>query len=125
MNKLINFTDKQEEKIQAYANKNTNGNFNEAVRRLVNKALDREKNIETYKVGDLVKIIFRSVSSEKASAERMWVEITGVYPDYYEGKLDNDPAVSDCMKLGQIVTFKSCQVIDIYEEKDNYELVEE
>lgn len=74
---------------------------------------------ESLKVGDLVKLIFsmeENIGSDEVSVERMWVEITDVYPNYYKGKLDNDPAGSDCVQCGQLVTFQACHVIDIYEE---------
>lgn len=79
-----------------------------------------EKHIrESLKVGDFVKLIFsmeETIGSEEVSVERMWVEITSVYPDYYVGKLDNDPSGSDCVMCGQHVTFQPCHVIDIYED---------
>ena len=74
---------------------------------------------ESLKVGDLVKLIFsmeETKGSNDISVERMWVEITAEYPNYYVGKLDNDPSGSDCVICGQLVTFQSSHVIDIYEE---------
>ena len=74
---------------------------------------------ESLKVGDLVKLIFsmeENIGSDEVSVERMWVKITDVYPNYYKGKLDNDPAGSDCVQCGQLDTFQACHVIDIYEE---------
>ncbi|MEZ9412553.1 DUF2314 domain-containing protein [Vibrio lentus] len=74
---------------------------------------------ESLKVGDSVKLIFRmeeTKGSEDVSVERMWVEITAKYPNYYEGKLDNDPDGSDCVLCGQLVIFQSSHVIEVYEE---------
>lgn len=74
---------------------------------------------ESLSVGDIVKLIFRmeeTKGSDDVSVERMWVEVTSVNPPFYLGKLDNDPAGSDCVTSGQVVTFKSCHVIDIYKE---------
>jgi uncharacterized protein YegJ (DUF2314 family) len=74
---------------------------------------------ESLKVDELVKLIFsmeETKGSEETAVERMWVEITAKYPNYFQGKLDNDPSGSDCVFYGQLVTFQPCHVIDIYEE---------
>ena len=76
---------------------------------------------ESIETGDLVKLIFRmeeTKGSDDVSVERMWVRVTEVSKQYYIGKLDNDPAGSDCVFAGHTFSFNACHIIDIYESDD-------
>jgi uncharacterized protein YegJ (DUF2314 family) len=69
------------------------------------------------KTGDGVKLIFRmeeTAGSDEVSSERMWVGVTHVHEGYYQGVLHSDPMGSECVKVGQLVYFQSCHVIDIF-----------
>ncbi|MGG2399609.1 DUF2314 domain-containing protein [Pseudomonas sp. SH1-B] len=74
---------------------------------------------ESLQAGDLVKLVFsmeETPGSEATSVERMWVEVTRVFEDYYAGRLDNEPYSSECVKCGQTVLFQPRHVIDIYQD---------
>ncbi|WP_373033752.1 DUF2314 domain-containing protein [Sulfurovum sp.] len=73
------------------------------------------------KPGNIVKLIFRmeeTPGSDEVSVERMWVQVTKTHKFYYEGVLDNVPTGSECVNYGQTVNFKSCHVIDVYEDEN-------
>ncbi|HRH76631.1 MAG TPA: DUF2314 domain-containing protein [Cellvibrionaceae bacterium] len=79
---------------------------------------------ESLLVGDLVKLIFRmkeTFGSEEISVERMWVEVTHVHKNCYEGKLNNEPYGSNCVNCGQIVFFQPCHIINIFEEDNTWQ----
>jgi|ERR1043166_1077438 hypothetical protein len=45
---------------------------------------------ESLRVGDLVKLIFRIEFADEAHVERMWVLVSEVRPESYVGVLDNE-----------------------------------
>lgn len=70
------------------------------------------------KKGDMVKLIFeiRTVNQkgeEDINPERMWVIIKTRDGDWFTGKLDNQPAATDKIKLGRLITFKAEHIVDI------------
>jgi uncharacterized protein YegJ (DUF2314 family) len=65
-----------------------------------------EKDLRAIKKGDHVKVIFDP-------GERMWVKITKVNQDDFEGVLDNVPAVVQSVKLGHPITLKSHHICDL------------
>ena len=66
-------------------------------------------------VGDAVKIVFScDVENDKGwSAERMWVQITEISNNQYEGYLDNDPYYIPDIEAGDLVKFESKHIIQI------------
>lgn len=70
----------------------------------------------------LVKLIFRIVTTdergaEEVSIERMWVIVKDRVGDLYIGQLDNDPYCTDEIQAGMEVCFLPNHVIDVYEER--------
>lgn len=64
--------------------------------------------------GDQVKLPFRSIPpGPKFEAERMWVTITAVDGDRISGELDNRPFDMPQIRLGDPVSFRRSNVIDI------------
>ena len=64
--------------------------------------------------GDIVKIIIRSVpQSYEYDAERMWVKVTNVNGEDWQGELDNYPFDIPQLKPSDTIKFKSWNVIDI------------
>jgi hypothetical protein len=64
-------------------------------------------------IGDLVKLIFScDVENEKAwSAERMWVKITSIHGDDFQGELSNSPNYIPDLYLGKAVDSSSYHII--------------
>lgn len=69
---------------------------------------------ENLEVGQLVKLLFRVTNGSEDQVERMWVEISKVTDDGYEGILDNDPYCTKKITAGLKVTFQAKHVIEIY-----------
>jgi hypothetical protein len=70
------------------------------------------------KKGDLVKVRFSFSHDNKddLGAERIWVKVlcpTHIPSDGWIGKLDNYPVLLD-KKIGDLVFFKTDQVVDLY-----------
>lgn len=66
------------------------------------------------KVGLFAKLVFKITNSEAdASAERMWVRVTSVDKDTFEGVLDNDPEYIRDIKDGDTITFKIENILEI------------
>ncbi|MDU8358168.1 DUF2314 domain-containing protein [Pseudomonas syringae group sp. J309-1] len=70
----------------------------------------------------LVKLVFRIVTTdergaEEVSIERMWVIVKDRVGDLYIGQLDNDPYCTDEIQAGMEVCFLPNHVIDVYEER--------
>ena len=64
-------------------------------------------------VGDVAKLVFLYRESDViCGGERMWVLITKVQDDGYEGTLDNKPFMADVLHFGEVVRFKPEHVID-------------
>lgn len=63
--------------------------------------------------GDNVKLGFED---KKEGIEKMWVEITKVGPDRFEGTLNNDPALIPDLSYGQLISFKRNHILSIYSE---------
>ncbi len=68
---------------------------------------------EHLKIGYFVKLIFRITIDSKSFNERMWVKVTEIKPEYYEGFLANDPYCTNEIKCGLRVQFHSGHVIQI------------
>jgi hypothetical protein len=71
--------------------------------------------VRLLKPEDEVKLIFRfdSDDPEAPNAERMWVEITEISGQRFEGVLDNDPAYIKDLKCGDPVSFKEEHIIQV------------
>lgn len=72
-------------------------------------SLQERKNL---KIGNSVKLIFLN-SDEELPAERMWVIITKIILNGYEGTLDNNPAFNNELKYNDVIIFKYENIIDI------------
>lgn len=62
--------------------------------------------------GDLVKLIFLQTGG--AAVERMWVEVTSIRNDGYEGRLDNDPTQIPGLAAGETVSFEPRHVMSVW-----------
>lgn len=62
-------------------------------------------------VGDFVKLKF----TDSFGNEYMWVEVTKVDKenDKYEGRLDNDPIVVQCISYNDVVEFQKEDILQI------------
>lgn len=69
-----------------------------------------KEEIQQLTIGDVVKLGFEKKDD---MTERMWVIITHISGDQFEGKLDNDPVIID-IKIGDKVEFKAKNIIGIY-----------
>ncbi|WP_416878412.1 immunity protein Imm33 domain-containing protein [Litorimonas sp.] len=70
--------------------------------------------LDAIETGDIVQLIFRSVSTGwEWGAERMWVQVTDVYDDKLKGVLDNDPFDIPQLKAGDEIEFQKWNVIDV------------
>ena len=69
--------------------------------------------IEMLSVGDIVKLVFLcDVENDKGwSAERMWVQITGITDSEFEGFLDNEPYYIPDIKAGDKLVFQARHII--------------
>jgi hypothetical protein len=64
--------------------------------------------------GDHVKAIIRAVPpSEQYDAERMWIWVTSVQPDWLEGTLDSEPLDMPQLLRGAILRLPRSHVIDV------------
>ena len=68
---------------------------------------------ETLKSGDLAKVIFNIKINLRDYFERMWVEVTEVKPEFYQGLLASDPYCTHELKRGAYVQFHADHVIQI------------
>ncbi len=77
--------------------------------------LPSNKALKLLSEGDAVKLVFLcDVENDKGwSAERMWVQITKIGTDGFEGYLDNDPYYIPDIKAGDIVQFQSKHIIQM------------
>ncbi len=75
--------------------------------------------IRKLKVGNIVKLIFESITSSKENppAERMWVIITGVNKDGFKGRLNSIPFFIDNLNAEDEVIFEHKHIIDVYNNK--------
>lgn len=72
--------------------------------------------------GDVVKLIFRfeSDDTEAPSAERMWVVVDECLTDGgFRGRLDNEPRHIHDLKLGDLVEFAPCHVVNTQLDDDD------
>lgn len=72
-----------------------------------------QKDRDSLRPGDLVKLIFRIEFDEEAHVERMWVRVSEVNLKSYVGVLDNDPYCTDEIRIGMRVEFHADHVIQI------------
>jgi len=68
---------------------------------------------EGLKPGGLAKLIFRISHGDQLDVERMWVVVSEVRPEYYIGRLDNDPYCTTEIQSGLRVEFHADHVIQI------------
>lgn len=68
---------------------------------------------ESLRVGDLVKLIFRIESADEAHVELMWVLVSEVRPATYVGVLENDPYCTQEIRSGMRVEFHADYVIQL------------
>ena len=74
-----------------------------------------QKEIDSLKVNDLVKLIFvEKNGSPETIPERMWVKIIEINKDNFVGILDNKPYYIESIKYGDEIVFKVENIIDIY-----------
>ena len=69
---------------------------------------------ENLEEGDLVKLIFCIEVERIIYRERMWVVVKRVLPEYFIGRLDNDPGCTNEIKSGMEIHFHSDHVIQIW-----------
>jgi len=72
-----------------------------------------QKDRDSLRPGDLVKLIFRIEFDDEIHVERMWVRVTEVRPEFYLGILDNDPYCTEEIRSGMRVEFHADHVIQI------------
>lgn len=71
-----------------------------------------EEILDKLEVGHIVKLLFTyDIPEQKYFGERMWVKITHIYEDYYEGVLDNVPLEAP-IETGNNVMFKREHIYD-------------
>lgn len=76
--------------------------------------LPSQKEIESVRPDDLVKLIFRSQPEGlEFGAERMWVIVKELTPDGLIGTLDNDPTDLPQLKADAMIRFQSHHIISI------------
>ncbi len=76
--------------------------------------LPSENELLAIEAGDLVKLIFLPVPEGKDwSAERMWVEVTGIDGDQLTGNLANTPLDMPQLSAGDRIRFHRWQIIDL------------
>jgi uncharacterized protein YegJ (DUF2314 family) len=68
---------------------------------------------ESLKAGDLAKLIFRIEIGDEVHVERMWVQVSEVWPEFFVGLLDNDPFCTEEIRSGMRVEFHADHVIQI------------
>jgi len=74
--------------------------------------LPSERERDALRPGNLVKLIFRSrPPGVKWDAERMWVKLTAILPEGYEGTLDNQPSDMPQLKPDAPVHFQRFHII--------------
>jgi hypothetical protein len=73
-----------------------------------------KENISKLVVGSQVKLIFEfdNPEAEGPSAERMWVTVTEIDGERFQGELDNEPMHLKALKLGDPVKFESRHIIN-------------
>lgn len=62
-------------------------------------------------VDDIIKLCFEE---EGKCSERMWVKITHIDGDNFEGLLDNEPFALENIELNDVVKFNSKHIIGIF-----------
>ncbi|MGH1422545.1 MAG: immunity protein Imm33 domain-containing protein [Hyphomonas sp.] len=69
--------------------------------------------LDLLQAGDIVKLIFRAIPADrKYPAERMWVEITTINGEKFEGTLVNHPDDMPMLNYRDVVTFNRWHIID-------------
>ena len=64
-------------------------------------------------VGDLVKVLFPvEDSGDGITGERLWVKLTKLGPDRFQGILKNQPVVVD-LEYNQLVSFPKNNIVSI------------
>lgn len=64
------------------------------------------------KVGDIAKIAIPGDGD--INKEHVWVIVTRVNGDHYEGTMDNDPVFNTLVKYGDKVPFQKSEIEDIF-----------
>lgn len=83
-----------------------------------------DEEIATIEEGDVVKLMFEVTGPTHdfpGSGERMWVTVTRVRGDTYEGTLSNQPAMFGHLRYGDRVKFSRKHIIDYDYRDDNDE----
>lgn len=61
-------------------------------------------------VGDFVKLCFEYHGKYRLDREfideRMWVRVTSIEGDRYQGELENEPVIADVLEIGNTVDFE-------------------
>lgn len=70
---------------------------------------------EGLEVGQLVKLLFSPEDTSSGLSERMWVQVTSVGKNSYEGILRNTPVagVRTLLHWGDLISFEPQHVLDI------------
>ncbi len=63
--------------------------------------------------GDLVKLGLEVDDNPHCGGERMWVRVTSITPEGFEGRLQNMPAFLDGFEPGQCIRFKARNILDL------------
>ena len=72
------------------------------------ECLEKNKGTFNIELGDYAKIRF----GRDSPGEYMWVIVTSVNGDKLEGTLDNDPAIMENLKCGDVIMFDKGDVCD-------------
>lgn len=79
-----------------------------------NRSYRQKISQEDVQVGLFAKLVFKITNTQAdASAERMWVRVTGIKKDVFEGVLDNDPKYIRGIKDGDTITFQIENILEI------------
>lgn len=70
--------------------------------------------VDAVRVGDHVKALVRAIPpSEKYDAERLWILVTAIGADWFEGTLDNDPIDMPLLRHGMTMRVPKVSVIEV------------
>ena len=76
--------------------------------------LPLRERLDALGVGDLVQLIIRSIPpSAKWDAERLWIRVTSVDPDWIEGTLESTPSDMPLVPKGMSIRARQTHVINI------------
>lgn len=71
--------------------------------------------IDALRPDDLVKLMWELPDGQ---GERMWVVLTSVGPERFEGRLDNEPFIVTGLEVDQMVRFGRRNIASIWSDED-------